>query len=83
MTGYYRDDDKFEMRELTDEQLDELKFLKRLSGRYAFVGMASIPLSIWLVIKSRWWHALFVWILGNFATMVASYFRQKAKEVGR
>jgi hypothetical protein len=83
MSHYYRSDDgKFHVKELTAEQAEELRFLKRLSGRYAAVGVLSLPLAIWQIVAHHYWAAFFIWILGNFATTLAAYFRQKAKEIG-
>lgn len=76
----YTDPERFRVKRLSDHEVQEYKFLKRLSARYILLGMAATPLGfIMLLMGSA--YAFVIWLMGFGAIMIGSYYDLQAKRL--
>lgn len=84
--GYYNPHGSkgFEVKKLSDEDVEYYKYLKRLATAYALVGVIAGPLvGIFLIIMQRFFYGFLIFALSFMAILICSYYDLQAREIVR
>lgn len=77
--GLYRPEGGF--RVLTEAEEAERVEHVHWARRYAVLSTVGVVLFIVLLVKHRWWHALFMWVMANVMTAISRHYQRLAKEL--